>query len=79
MAIEMRVLRRPDTNSVTDSRILWGLTIGTSENDAKLVGGEWMPSRAELPSVAQEITSSSATPRAPLAPRCSRASCWNCR
>jgi ABC-2 type transport system ATP-binding protein len=44
------------TTSTPDARTFWGLAVGTSPEDALLIGGQWMPTRLALPAVAERIT-----------------------
>jgi ABC-2 type transport system ATP-binding protein len=44
------------TNTVPDARVFWGLAVGTSPEDVRLVGGQWMPSRVELPGADQTVS-----------------------
>ncbi len=44
------------TTTTPDARIFWGLAVGTSQEDAELVGGQWMPTRIALPAVAERIS-----------------------
>lgn len=43
------------TTADADARTFWGLAIGTSEEDARLIGGQWMPTRIAGPAVATTI------------------------
>jgi hypothetical protein len=44
------------TTTGPDARIFWGLAVGTTPDDAQLVGGQWMPTRIPTPAVLETIT-----------------------
>ncbi|MFP5225362.1 MAG: hypothetical protein ACLGH3_07415 [Actinomycetota bacterium] len=44
------------TTSDPDARIFWGIALGTSPDDAQLVGGQWIPTRIQGPTLDQRVS-----------------------
>lgn len=44
------------TTAAPDQRLFWGLAVGTSPDDAQLLGAQWMPTLVDTPGVNQPVS-----------------------